>query len=103
MSAAQLPHLSGAYLVGSERGHVSYESRLERARLLFADFDSSVNRIFAQPFLLKAGLKVSVRRHMPDFLLLSEAGPTVVHVRWESGHRMTLAEARPVGDVVLLR
>ena len=33
-------------------GHVIYESRLELARLLYADFDPSVNRIVAQPFLL---------------------------------------------------
>ena len=31
---------------------MSSESRLERARLLFADFDRSVHRICAQPFLL---------------------------------------------------
>jgi hypothetical protein len=34
--------------------HVIYESRLELARLLFADFDRSVHRICAQPFLLVA-------------------------------------------------
>jgi hypothetical protein len=34
--------------------HVIYESRLELARLLFADFDESVRHIVAQPFLLKA-------------------------------------------------
>jgi hypothetical protein len=47
-------HFSGTYWSATERGHVIYESRLELARLLFADFDGSVNRIFAQPFLLKA-------------------------------------------------
>jgi hypothetical protein len=55
----------------TERGHVIYESRLELARLLFADFDASVNRIVAQPFLLKAGLKAGVRQHVPDL----RAGP----------------------------
>jgi hypothetical protein len=30
-------------------GHVVYESRLELARLIFADFDRSVHRIVAQP------------------------------------------------------
>jgi hypothetical protein len=59
---------------------------LELARLLFADFDASVNRIFAQPFLLKAGLKAGTRRHVPDFLLLSDAGPTVVDVKPEGCH-----------------
>jgi hypothetical protein len=74
-------HFSGTYWSATERGHVIYESRLELARLLFADFDGSVNRIFAQPFLLKAGLKAGVRRHVPDFLLLSDVGPTVVDVK----------------------
>lgn len=74
-------HFSGTYWSATERGHVIYESRLELARLLFADFDGSVNRILAQPFLLKAGLKAGVRRHVPDFLLLSDAGPTVVDVK----------------------
>jgi hypothetical protein len=35
-------------------GSPCYESRLELARLLFADFDRSVHRICAQPFLLVA-------------------------------------------------
>jgi hypothetical protein len=32
-------------------GHVIYESRLEVARLLYADFDPSVNRIVARRML----------------------------------------------------
>jgi hypothetical protein len=48
---------------------------------LFADFDTSVNRIFAQPFLLSAQVEASVRRHVPDFLLLSDSGLTVVDVK----------------------
>ena len=74
-------HFSGTYWSATEGGHVIYESRLELARLLFADFDASVNRIVAQPFLLKAGMKAGVRRHVPDFLLVSDAGPTVVDVK----------------------
>lgn len=74
-------HFSGTYWSATERGHVIYESRLELARLLFADFDASVNRIIAQPFLLRAQVKAGVRRHVPDFLLLSGAGPTVVDVK----------------------
>ena len=34
--------------------HVIYESRLELARLLVADFDQSVNCIVAPPFMLRA-------------------------------------------------
>ena len=48
--ARRAAHYSGTYWSATERGHVIYESRLELARLLFADFDASVNRIFAQPF-----------------------------------------------------
>lgn len=43
-------HYSGAYWSGTTRDHVIYESRLELARLLFADFDPAVHRILAQPF-----------------------------------------------------
>lgn len=74
-------HYSGTYWSATERGHVIYESRLELARLLFADFDASANRIFAQPFLLRAQVNGAVCRHVPDFLLLSDAGPTVVDVK----------------------
>lgn len=48
----------------TERGHVIYESWLELARLLFADFDTSVTRIFAQPFLFSAQVEATVRRHV---------------------------------------
>jgi hypothetical protein len=38
------------------QGHVIYESRLELARFVFADFDKRVKHIVAQPFLLRVGL-----------------------------------------------
>jgi hypothetical protein len=38
-------HYSGTYWSATERDHVIYESRLELARLLFADFDTSVRCI----------------------------------------------------------
>lgn len=44
-----------------------YESRRELARPLFADFDSSVHGIVAQPFLLKAEVEGKVREHIPDY------------------------------------
>jgi len=47
-------HYSGMYWSATMRDHVIYESRLELARLIFADFDRAVHRILAQPFLLKA-------------------------------------------------
>ena len=48
---------------------------------MFADFDTSVKRIIAQPFLLSAQVDGAVRRHVPDFLLLSDTGLTVVDVK----------------------
>jgi hypothetical protein len=43
-------HLSGSYWAATTGGHVVYESRLELARLLLADFDRAVSSIRAQPF-----------------------------------------------------
>ncbi|MFG2224729.1 TnsA-like heteromeric transposase endonuclease subunit [Streptomyces sp. NPDC048644] len=70
-------HYSGTYWSATVRDHVIYESRLELARLLFADFDSSVRGIVAQPFLLKAEVAGKVRKHIPDYLLTTEGGPVV--------------------------
>lgn len=50
-------HYSGIYWSATTNDHVIYESRLELARLLFADFGPSVRHIVAQPFLLKAALE----------------------------------------------
>ncbi|GAA0617113.1 hypothetical protein GCM10010174_38880 [Kutzneria viridogrisea] len=41
---------SGSYWCVPTSDHVIYESRLELARLLFADFDKSVRHIASQPF-----------------------------------------------------
>jgi hypothetical protein len=45
-------HLPGMYWSATTGGHVVYESRLELARLLLADFDSEVVGIAAQPLLV---------------------------------------------------
>ncbi|WP_418602007.1 TnsA-like heteromeric transposase endonuclease subunit [Mycolicibacterium sp. SCSIO 43805] len=74
-------HYSGTYWSSTERSHVIYESRLELARLLYADLDAAVHRIVAQPFLLKTKIDRRVRRHVPDFLLIDEQGPVVVDVK----------------------
>jgi hypothetical protein len=58
-------HLTGWYWSATTGGHVVYESRLELARLLLADFDPDVVGIAAQPFLVRD----AERRHVPDFLL----------------------------------
>jgi hypothetical protein len=74
-------HFPGWYWSATISGHVTYESRLELARLLYADFDQAVNGISAQPFLLTAQVAGSLRRHVPDFLLMTNSGPVVVDVK----------------------
>lgn len=75
-------HFPGWYWCATTGGHVVYESRLELARLLIADFDPCVARIVAQPFLVIGEGGGRVRRHVPDFLLLDGAGAvTVVNVK----------------------
>ncbi|MEZ0109310.1 hypothetical protein ABH920_003320 [Catenulispora sp. EB89] len=54
-----------------------FESRLELARLLFADFDLGVSRILAQPFLMTATVDGMQRRQLGRegaVLLLHETG-----------------------------
>lgn len=74
-------HYSGTYWSATKAGHVIYESRLELARLLYADFDPRVNQIVAQPFLLSIEINGQVRRHIPDFLLITDTGAVVVDVK----------------------
>ncbi|MEU9959792.1 TnsA-like heteromeric transposase endonuclease subunit [Streptomyces sp. NPDC050982] len=74
-------HYSGTYWSVTVGDHVIYESRLELTRLLFADFDPSVRGIVAQPFLLKAEVEGQVRRHVPDYLLVTNGGQIVVDVK----------------------
>ena len=74
-------HYSGVYWSATMRDHVVYESRLELSRLIFADFDQAVQRILAQPFLLKAKVDGKARKHIPDYLLATDRGPVVVDVK----------------------
>ncbi|HEY3958654.1 MAG TPA: TnsA-like heteromeric transposase endonuclease subunit [Streptosporangiaceae bacterium] len=67
-------HYCGSYASATTGGFVIYESRLELARLLLADFDPLVQQIYAQPFRLVACAGGRVRRHVPDFLLVTKAG-----------------------------
>ena len=73
-------HFSGAYWSSTQRDVVIYESRLELARLLFADFEPSVVGIVAQPFLLQTEVKAKQCRHIPDYLFVTNQGPVVVDV-----------------------
>jgi hypothetical protein len=45
-----------------------------------ADFDLSVHKIKAQPFLLTARVNGCKRTHVPDYLLRTDGGPVVVDV-----------------------
>lgn len=74
-------HYSGSYCSSTQSDHVIYESRLELARLLYADFDRDVTAIVAQPFLLRAKVDGVLCRHIPDYLMATTAGPLVVDVK----------------------
>ncbi|WP_405812560.1 TnsA-like heteromeric transposase endonuclease subunit (plasmid) [Streptomyces sp. NBC_01520] len=74
-------HYSGTYWSSTQSDHVIYESRLELARLWYADFEPDVTAIVAQPFLLRADVGGVLRRHIPDYLLATTAGPLVVDVK----------------------
>ncbi|MDX2757256.1 TnsA-like heteromeric transposase endonuclease subunit [Streptomyces europaeiscabiei] len=74
-------HYSGSYWSSTKSDHVIYESRLELARLLYADFDRDVTAIVAQPFLLRTDVDGALRRHIPDYLMATTTGPLVVDVK----------------------
>lgn len=74
-------HYSGSYWAVTEGCHVIYESRLELARLMRADFDPDVHHVIAQPFLMRARVNGKLRQHVPDFLLFTSTGLTVVDVK----------------------
>ncbi|MTE20023.1 TnsA-like heteromeric transposase endonuclease subunit [Streptomyces sp. TRM43335] len=74
-------HHWGAYWSVTMGDHVICESRLELGRLLFADFAPEVRHIVAQPFLPEVDIDGKVRKHIPDYLLLTDEGPLVVDVK----------------------
>ncbi|SCK26656.1 hypothetical protein YUYDRAFT_02936 [Streptomyces sp. ScaeMP-e48] len=77
-----MAHYSGDYASATTSGQVVYESRLELARLLLADFDPSVCGIYAQPLRMVARIDGKVRSHVPDLLLVMGSGTVrVVNVK----------------------
>ncbi|MFF2378652.1 TnsA-like heteromeric transposase endonuclease subunit [Streptomyces xiamenensis] len=75
-------HYSGWYHASTLGRMVAYESRLELARILLADFDPQVVEIAAQPFQVSGPDGDRVRRHVPDLLLVHSDGlVTVVDVK----------------------
>lgn len=88
-------HYSGWYWSATMRQMVVYESRLELARIMLADFDPSVVAISAQPFRLSGRDGDRVRRHVPDLLLVDRfGGVTVVDVK--APHKREDAQVRAV-------
>ena len=73
-------HYSGTYWSSTQRDHVIYESRLELANLLLADFDSQVRQIMAQLFKVRAEVQGQARKHSVDYLWGTADGPVVVDV-----------------------
>lgn len=78
MAAGTRAPRPGALLVfvrlGDDGRVLVHESRLELARLLLADFDPQICRIYAQPFRIVARIDGRVRNHVPDYLLVMAAG-----------------------------
>lgn len=71
-------HFSGSYWSATMEAPVGYESRLEYANLLLADFDPRVEWILSQPFLLEGNDRGVVRKHIPDYLLAHTDGSVCV-------------------------
>lgn len=74
-------HYSGLYWSATECDHVPYESRLELACATLADYDMTVHRIIAQPFLMTATVNGVRRKHVPDYLVFRKTGLTVIDVK----------------------
>jgi hypothetical protein len=75
-------HYSGWYWSCTMGRLVAYESRLELARIVLADFDPAVSGLAAQPFQLTGPDRGKSRRHVPDLLLAGGSGEvTVVDVK----------------------
>lgn len=88
-------HYSGWYWSSTMNRLVAYESRLELARIMLADFDPSVTAIAGQPFRLIGTDGARIRRHVPDILLVSaDGGAMVVDVK--SPHKRDAPDVRAV-------
>lgn len=73
-------HYSGTYWSSTLGDHVIYESRLELANLIIADFVVDVKRIAAQPFMLTAKVNEQTCRHILDYFWGADEQPVVVDV-----------------------
>lgn len=88
---------SGWYWSSTTCGMVAYESRLELARILMADFDPAVRGIVAQPFQIRERVAGVDRSHVPDLLLWHvDSSVSVVDVK--PAHRVSDPKVRAVFD-----
>lgn len=71
-------HYPGLFWSATTGDHVVYESRLELARLWFADFSPDVTWIASQPMWLRGWDESTYRQHVPDLLLTSSTGQLLV-------------------------
>jgi hypothetical protein len=90
-------HYSGWYWSSTTGGLVVYESRLELARIMLADFDPDVVAIAAQPLQLVGTDGSRVRRHVPDVLLV-HAGGSVTVVDVKAAHKRDDPQVRALMD-----
>jgi hypothetical protein len=84
-------HLTGSYWSSTMGTQVIFESQLELARLLLADFDPEVVGIRAQPCWMRHRGKGRVRRHVPDFLLTLRSSKSLLSSQ-PAGTSFVLAE-----------
>lgn len=49
--------------------------------MILADFDPAVQHIVTQQFLLRASVDRKLRKHIPDYLLVTDTGPVVMDVK----------------------
>lgn len=88
-------HYSGWYWSSTMCRLVAYESKLELARIMLADFDPEVAGLAAQPFQMTAPDGGNDRRHVPDLLLVGADGSvTVVDVKAASRLRDPAVQAQ---------
>jgi putative transposase len=95
-------HYSGWFFSTTMNRLIAYESRLELARLLVADFDPRVVGIAGQPFQLIGADGPRIRRHVPDVLLASAEGDVRI-VDVKPAHRLADPEVQALHSWVRLR
>ncbi|GAB3794959.1 TnsA-like heteromeric transposase endonuclease subunit [Humibacter antri] len=84
-------HYPGLYWSATMGTHVGYESLLELANLMFADFDPDVVSIRSQPFLIEGWDGDRMRRHVPDYLLV------------RADHSVCVVDVKPASKLPSLR